>query len=731
MPAHSIFPAQHLRFGNTGVRLIAAITTLTSLSLGGVALAQTLAVDSDFGIHLSSLVLKESIVSGDLVYTGSNWQLLGIEPVQLADDSQAAASFEGLTLTLHCVIYAGESYLATFNQSATDEHGPYFDLINAQSNPGCASDLNVVPTLFPSVVSPYEMEDTSVLLAQAESQLRDLSIDDFFDQSFALLRHRDPEQVMIDGDLEAFTLETASLGNISDEFYFQTKAIQSLVRTLLLGYDRDSLSEEDQLSYDIYLDHLDKELEWAEYRDFEYPATYGMFGWPGSTESFFSRLFVFSNAREAQLYLALLNQVDRRFQQIGELLAARQNAGIVEPSLTLGFSHSLVSSLGSMAATETVYYQAFDERLASLGNVSAAEKTILREQLVQIIETKVKPAYRALAGQMQDLLQVAPANIGFGQFPGGDKFYEFTIRYYTSSDMTPDDVYLLGLRELARIHDEMDVLFNRLGFPGSESLAQKITRVDEEAGIVPATQSRQFFEELIAETYTRLDAVFSVLPQQRVVVEDDMFGGFYIAGSDDGTRPGAFYANTNSDQPYTTLPSLTYHEAVPGHHLQIALAQELDLPEFRKKQRLTSYTEGWALYAERLASDLGWYENDIYGELGRLQFEALRAARLVIDTGIHARGWTYSEADSSHIFNVGYPGPISRYSVWPGQATAYTTGMLKILELRERAEAELGNLYDIRDFHAAVIGNGSMPLHILEQVVDRYIAKKSASTTAP
>ena len=170
------------------------------------------------------------------------------------------------------------------------------------------------------------------------------------------------------------------------------------------------------------------------------------------------------------------------------------------------------------------------------------------------------------------------------------------------------------------------------------------------------------------------------------------------------------------------MPTLAYHEAVPGHHLQIALANELDLPLFRKKGNFTSFIEGWGLYAERLAKDANWYENDAIGDLGRLQFEAMRAARLVVDTGIHSKGWSYNQADQFHIDNVGFAGAIARYSVWPGQATAYMTGMLKILELRQKAQDELGDAYDIREFHDAVIGNGSMPLNVLTKVVENYIA---------
>ncbi|MCW9015381.1 MAG: DUF885 domain-containing protein, partial [Kangiellaceae bacterium] len=338
-----------------------------------------------------------------------------------------------------------------------------------------------------------------------------------------------------------------------------------------------------------------------------------------------------------------------------------------------------------------------------------------------IVEQRVIPAYQALAQQMANLTTVAPSNIGFGQFTGGDEYYQYALSFFTSSNATPDEIHQQGIDELARIHAEMNVLFDQLGYPANESISQKLARAASDGGTIAGSQAVSFFEALIEEAYTKLPEAFSTLPQQEVIVVGGSTGGYYIAGSEDGTRPGAFYANTSSNLSYFTMPTLAYHEAVPGHHLQIALAQELDMPRFRKEMRFTSFIEGWGLYAERLASDLDWYQNDIYGDIGRLQFEAMRANRLVVDTGIHSKGWTYQQAEAFSQANIGNPDSIARYSVWPGQATAYMTGMLKILELRQRAETELGASYDIKDFHDVVIGNGSMPLNILEQAIDEYI----------
>lgn len=250
-----------------------------------------------------------------------------------------------------------------------------------------------------------------------------------------------------------------------------------------------------------------------------------------------------------------------------------------------------------------------------------------------------------------------------------------------------------------------------------------------DGGIVAAADAVAAYEALIDTARSGMAGAFNEFPAAEVVVIGGPTGGFYIGPSLDGTRPGAFYASTVSDVPYFTMPTLTYHEALPGHHYQIALALEQDLPLFRKIVRDTAYVEGWGLYAERLADDLGWYANDVYGDIGRLHFEALRAARLVIDTGIHAFGWSFDEATNFGVDNVGTPawssqGAAARYSVYPGQATAYYVGLLKILELRDRAEAALAGSFDLAAFHEVVIGSGGVPLDVLEVIVDDWIASQ-------
>jgi uncharacterized protein (DUF885 family) len=319
-----------------------------------------------------------------------------------------------------------------------------------------------------------------------------------------------------------------------------------------------------------------------------------------------------------------------------------------------------------------------------------------------------------------------------GQFPRGSEYYDYALRHHTTTNLTAAEIHQLGLDELQRIHAEMRAIFDQLGYPQNETLQQLYARVAADGGVIPATDALATFESLVAFAEQNMDQAFDIFPAFDVVVAEDDFGGYYIGPSFDGSRPGAFYAGTATDQEWYLMPSLTFHESVPGHHTQIAISIEQDYPTFRKLFRFTSFVEGWALYAERLAYELGWYDGDPYGNLGRLSYEALRAARLVMDTGIHSLGWSFDQATQFNEDNVGASngssqGAAARYSVVPGQATAYMVGMLQILRTRQRAMDQLGPQFDLKDFHRVVLTSGAIPLALLDGVVDRYILEKLAA----
>jgi uncharacterized protein (DUF885 family) len=320
-------------------------------------------------------------------------------------------------------------------------------------------------------------------------------------------------------------------------------------------------------------------------------------------------------------------------------------------------------------------------------------------------------------------------NIGVGQYPQGSEYYNFMLRHHTTTDLTAAEIHQLGLDHLQRIHAEMRIIFDQLGYPQNETLQQLYARVTADGGVIPAADVKSTYEAIIQATELELDQAFDIFPSANVVVAEDRFGGFYIAPSFDGSRPGAFYAGTEFDEAWFRMPSLTYHEAIPGHHTQIGIAMDQDGPAFRKTERFTAFVEGWALYAERLAYELNWYDSDPYGDLGRLQYEALRAARLVMDTGIHSMGWSFERAVQFNMDNLGASrgsseGAAGRYSVVPGQATAYMIGMLHILEARQRAQDQLGAEFDLKEFHRVVLTSGGIPLALLDNVVDDWIAAK-------
>jgi uncharacterized protein (DUF885 family) len=273
----------------------------------------------------------------------------------------------------------------------------------------------------------------------------------------------------------------------------------------------------------------------------------------------------------------------------------------------------------------------------------------------------------------------------------------------------------------------MRVIFEQLGYPADESLPALFERVTNESGVLYNEDIVHEYEAIIAAAEEQIKPAFERFPQADVIVIGVPVGGYYSGPAVDGSRPGAFYATYHGAEPKFGMPTLAYHETIPGHHTQIATALELDLPSFRRGSQFTAYVEGWALYAERLMWELGVYADDPYGDLGRMQAEAFRAARLVVDPGIHLEGWSFDQALEFMRENTGMPErllqfEVARYAAWPGQALAYKIGMIEILALRQMAEERLGDAFDLKEFHTLVLGSGAVPLEILGQIVVSRLA---------
>ena len=566
---------------------------------------------------------------------------------------------------------------------------------------------------------------------QLAEDLQDLPLDEFYAESFKALITRTPEAVVWEALESEFPLQAVTLDNLEDGFQRETYSMYQVVLDALHGYDRDALTADEQLDFDIYEYFLRDAVDRLEFVYHDFRATFMNFSVQRMTERFFADIHPVDTQQDAEHYIARLQLVDDKFGQLTDHLNRQRDAGIVEPALTINVALNQVAAIANSGAETNPYYSNFADKVRRIPGLDDVDRADLLERARAAITSSVTPAYQGLQSQLQGLLNNAPPIIGVSQYPRGSDWYAYALRHHSTTGLTPAEVHQLGLDELTRIHAEMRLIFDELGYPQNESLEQLYGRAAQDGGIVPAADVRSTYEAIIAEAESRLAEAFDIFPAADVIVLPDAAGGFYIGPSFDGRRPGAFYAGTDFDQAYFSMPSLTYHESVPGHHTQIAIAMEQDVPAFRKIVGFTGFVEGWALYAERLAHELGWYEGDPYGELGRLQYEALRAARLVIDTGIHSLGWSFADAVVFNRDNVGASlgssrAAAARYSVCPGQATAYLIGMLEILEQRRRAMDQLGPQFDLKAFHRAVLSHGAVPLALLDDVVDRYIEESLA-----
>jgi uncharacterized protein (DUF885 family) len=388
-----------------------------------------------------------------------------------------------------------------------------------------------------------------------------------------------------------------------------------------------------------------------------------------------------------------------------------------------------LSNISLSDAEATPYYTAFESKISALGEIDAAQKQVLLEQAKQAVISSVIPAYQSLVSYFTHLATVTNNDAGVWKFSDGDSYYSYMLKHHTTTDLTPDQIHQAGLLALERIHAEMRTIFDQLGYPENESLPQLYARVANDGGILYGDAIVSGYQQIISHADQNIASAFDLRPDIGVIVIGGPTGGYYTPPAIDGSRPGMFYAQDTGAQPKFSMPTLAYHEAIPGHHFQLTIAQQLDLPSIRRGMEFTAFVEGWALYAERLALDLGFYDDDIYGNLGRLQFEAFRAARLVVDTGLHAMQWDFNQAVQFMIENTGMPqaqlqAEVSRYICLPGQATAYYIGYTRIMELRQRAMNQLGDQFDLKEFHNLLLGNGTMPLDVLDAVGNRYIQEK-------
>lgn len=576
------------------------------------------------------------------------------------------------------------------------------------------------PTLIPFATV------TQPTLIKSSSGLEGLDFNNFMEASFQKLLSRDPETVLTLGLSKIFGVPTDQLTDISDEYIRQTQALEAEVYNRLQKYDRSTLTAEQQLTYDIYAWYLNDRINGHEFMYDDYPVNPSVLSMHAGLLQFFTDLRPVTSLRDAKDYIACLSQVDTKFEQLIYGLQQREENGAMLPRFLIGWIIGDLNEIATSEARATPYFSAFESKVEALTEISEADKQSLLAAAEEAIHDAVIPAYQELERYFEHLQSVSTNDAGVWKFPNGEAYYTYILSHYTSTEMTADQIHEIGLQALERIHAEMRTIFDQLGYPLDKSIPVLFSRVAADSGSLFGDEIVSGYEEIITAVDKNISSAFDLRPNIGVIVIGGPTGGYYNPPAIDGSRPGMFYAQDTGIVPKYSMPTLAYHEAIPGHHYQIAIAQQLNLPSFRRGSDFTAYVEGWALYAERLVAELGFYENDVYGDLGRLQAEAFRAARLVVDTGIHAKRWTFDQAVDFMVENTGMPeysmqGEVSRYISLPGQATAYYIGYTKILELRQRAMDELGNQFDLKEFHNLILGSGAMPLDILEQVVDHYI----------
>jgi uncharacterized protein (DUF885 family) len=501
------------------------------------------------------------------------------------------------------------------------------------------------------------------------------------------------------------------------------KVIQSIART--------NLNAGDQLNFDLFKRKIERAIEGVQFRD-EYLALNQMGGVQQDTAQILE-ISPRATVKDYENIIARLNALPTLIDQTIVLLQKGLETGITPPRITLRDVPDQVASQMNPDPEKNALLKPFTEFPIQ---ISETDRTRLRKEAAVALKGKVVPAFTKLRDYLvKTYLPGARESIGMSDLPNGQAWYAYNARVQTTTTLTPQQIHDIGLAEVKRIRGELDKVIAQTGFKGSFEDFSKFLRTDTRFYYTNTDDLLRGYRDLAKRIDPELPRLFGKLPRLTYGVvpipsyaAKSQTGAYYQPGSPEAGRAGNFFVNTYSleARPKWEMETLALHESVPGHHLQIALAQEMEAaPEFRKHGHYTAYVEGWGLYSETLGEELGFYK-DPYSKYGHLTYEIWRAIRLVVDTGIHSMGWTRQQAIDYFSANAGKSEheitvEVDRYIVWPGQALAYKIGQLKIKELREYATRELGDKFDVRKFHDQVLGSGAVPLDVLETRIKDWV----------
>ena len=586
--------------------------------------------------------------------------------------------------------------------------------------------------------SDHGNDSTALDSDRAEPSAEQVRLERFFAETWAEDLARNPASASYLG----ITDQQDQWNDVSEAFQLESLDIARSRLAFLEGVDIEQLSPERRLSYRLYHLDLERTLAGAPFRHHRY-VIHQYRGPHTSVVSLLINVHAMKSKTDAEDYIGRLNNLPQYFDGVVEQLRLRTQEGLflvdwMVPKIIQSAANVLRGEPFEQSGEASVIWEDFNHKLDQL-ELPDQQRMTLRDAARDAMLTSVAPAYQSLIAELEAQRAQAVPSDGVWRFPDGEAFYRNLLADFTTTSLDAEQIHQIGLANVERLHAEMGSVMARLGEEGTlEDFFQKL-REDPALRYPNDDSGREAYlmaaRVAIDSMRERLPDYFGVLPQSELIVkrvepyrERTAGKAFYQSPPPDGSRPGIYYANLYDmgSMPKTDLEALAFHEGLPGHHLQRAIAAELDeVPDFQRHTRFTAYTEGWGLYSEFLAKEMGFYE-DPYSDFGRLAMELWRAARLVVDTGLHDQRWTREQAVDYLIANTpnaryDCQRAIERYIAMPGQATAYMIGKLRILELRELAEAELGADFDIRHFHDVVLGSGAVPLDQLELNVKAMI----------
>jgi uncharacterized protein (DUF885 family) len=586
---------------------------------------------------------------------------------------------------------------------------------------------------------------TTAAEVSSESQ----RVNDFFERTFEESVARYPEYQTFLGRKEG----ADKWNDLSEAYANESMQLTEQQLVELKAFDRSKLDPATTLSYDLLIQSMENEIEDNKWRLYNYPVNQ-MFGRHSGVVSLLINQHRINSVEDAENYIARLEGVPKLFNQLITNIEARTAANIIPPKFVFPHvirdSNNIIKGAPFDDGEPSALLADFTKKLQTLSEkedsqLADEDKTRLLDAAISALNSSVKPAYQKLVAHLTELETKANTDDGIWKWKDGDSYYNVALKRTTTTDLTAEQIHEIGLKEVARIHDEMRVIKDKVDFEGDLQAFMQFMRDDDQFYYANTDEGKaRYLREataLIDDMKIQLDDMFITKPKADLNVkaveafrEQSAGKAFYQRPSEDGTRPGLYYANLYDMKAMPTyqMEALAYHEGIPGHHMQLAIQQELqDVPKFRKFGGYTAYIEGWGLYSEYLPKEFGAYQ-DPYSDFGRLAMELWRACRLVVDTGIHAKKWTREQGIAYYSDNT--PNAVSdgvkmveRHIVMPSQATAYKIGMLKILELRAMAKTKLGDKFDIREYHDEILKYGPLPLNVVETKVNDWIATKLAS----